>query len=165
MEIDSEGETLLSTWPTTTNHDGSILPSPTPNSLVNHSLTISERPDMGVGARGPLAPSCHHEPTPACIQDPASWQGQRLPSPISESEDGFPSSMNSFSDADMTFSISRTAPSSPAYRWQSSAHLHPRPGSVPKPRNKKPTFSMGFRADCEKCFRKVPGHYSHIIRP
>jgi hypothetical protein len=25
-------------------------------------------------------------------------------------------------------------------------------------------FSMGYRADCEKCQMKVPGHYSHIVR-
>lgn len=28
----------------------------------------------------------------------------------------------------------------------------------------KVSFSMGYRADCEKCRLKVPGHYSHIIR-
>lgn len=25
-------------------------------------------------------------------------------------------------------------------------------------------FSMGYRSDCDKCLRKVPGHYSHITR-
>ncbi|KAI4116994.1 MAG: hypothetical protein LQ345_002682 [Seirophora villosa] len=28
----------------------------------------------------------------------------------------------------------------------------------------KMTISMGFRADCEKCRMKVPGHYNHLIR-
>lgn len=28
----------------------------------------------------------------------------------------------------------------------------------------KISFSMGYRADCDKCRRRVPGHYSHIIR-
>jgi len=27
----------------------------------------------------------------------------------------------------------------------------------------KRSFSMGYRADCEKCRQKVPGHFSHII--
>ena len=27
----------------------------------------------------------------------------------------------------------------------------------------KITLSMGYRADCEKCKNKVPGHYSHFI--
>lgn len=25
------------------------------------------------------------------------------------------------------------------------------------------SFSMGYRADCDKCRLKVPGHFSHII--
>ena len=25
-----------------------------------------------------------------------------------------------------------------------------------------PAFSMGFRADCDKCVARVPGHYSHL---
>lgn len=28
----------------------------------------------------------------------------------------------------------------------------------------KISFTMGYRADCEKCRLKVPGHYSHIVR-
>ncbi|KAI9887951.1 MAG: hypothetical protein M1823_000208 [Watsoniomyces obsoletus] len=28
----------------------------------------------------------------------------------------------------------------------------------------KPMLVMGFRADCEKCKARVPGHYSHIVR-
>ncbi|KAI9827859.1 MAG: hypothetical protein M1832_004348 [Thelocarpon impressellum] len=28
----------------------------------------------------------------------------------------------------------------------------------------KPVLSMGYRADCEKCRARVPGHYSHVIR-
>lgn len=27
----------------------------------------------------------------------------------------------------------------------------------------KKTFSIGYRADCEKCQQKVPGHFNHII--
>ena len=27
----------------------------------------------------------------------------------------------------------------------------------------KPRATMGFRADCEKCVRRVPGHYMHIL--
>jgi hypothetical protein len=27
----------------------------------------------------------------------------------------------------------------------------------------KKSFSMGFRADCDKCRAKVPGHFNHII--
>ena len=28
----------------------------------------------------------------------------------------------------------------------------------------KVSFSMGYRADCEKCRTRVPGHYSHVIK-
>lgn len=28
----------------------------------------------------------------------------------------------------------------------------------------KTTLSMGYRADCEKCRTRVPGHYNHVIR-
>ncbi|KAI9042246.1 uncharacterized protein KD926_005746 [Aspergillus affinis] len=167
MEIDSGGNTFPSLWTASTNNDGAIQPSPIPNSLVNQSLIISERHDVSMGSQDSLSPVYHHEPNPEKAQDPASWQDQRLPSPVSESEDGLPSSMNSVSDVDMAYGISHTACSSPADRaslWQSSVHLHPRPNPVAKPRNKKATLSMGFRADCEKCHQKVPGHYSHIIR-
>ena len=34
----------------------------------------------------------------------------------------------------------------------------------PVPRGAKMTLSMGYRADCEKCRMKVPGHYNHVIR-
>ena len=28
----------------------------------------------------------------------------------------------------------------------------------------KAKLSMGYRADCEKCRARVPGHYNHVIR-
>ncbi|KAI9837161.1 MAG: hypothetical protein M1837_003122 [Sclerophora amabilis] len=28
----------------------------------------------------------------------------------------------------------------------------------------KPALAMGYRADCEKCRARVPGHYSHVMR-
>ncbi|OAX78970.1 hypothetical protein ACJ72_06718 [Emergomyces africanus] len=31
-------------------------------------------------------------------------------------------------------------------------------------RTSKISIAMGYRADCDKCQRRVPGHYSHIIR-
>lgn len=32
------------------------------------------------------------------------------------------------------------------------------------PMKGKMTISMGYRADCEKCRMRVPGHYNHLIR-
>lgn len=166
MEIDSGEESLPSAWTAAATHGNSIQPSPIPNTMINQSLTITERHDMDMRARESIGPARHQELSPENIHDPASWQDQRLPSPVSESEDGLPSSMNSVGDTDMAYNIAHSA-SSPAdgnSLWQSSTTLHPRSDHAAKPRNKKVTFSMGFRADCEKCHRKVPGHYSHIIR-
>lgn len=36
--------------------------------------------------------------------------------------------------------------------------------SITAPKREKISFSMGYRADCEKCQMRVPGHYSHIVR-
>lgn len=36
--------------------------------------------------------------------------------------------------------------------------------TVTASKREKISFSMGFRADCEKCQQRVPGHYSHIVR-
>lgn len=36
--------------------------------------------------------------------------------------------------------------------------------STPKQNRKKLSIAMGYRADCDKCQRRVPGHYSHIIQ-
>ncbi|KAH8698318.1 hypothetical protein BGW36DRAFT_294278 [Talaromyces proteolyticus] len=43
-------------------------------------------------------------------------------------------------------------------------HVEPVAEPAPAPRKGKIGFSMGYRADCEKCRMKIPGHYSHIVR-
>jgi hypothetical protein len=30
--------------------------------------------------------------------------------------------------------------------------------------SRKVAFSMGFRADCDKCRERVPGHYNHVLK-
>lgn len=43
------------------------------------------------------------------------------------------------------------------------AELMPSYGQVPKPPAKiSPKIAMGYRADCDKCRSRVPGHYIHI---
>lgn len=73
------------------------------------------------------------------------------------------------SDAEMSFLLGGSCSISPHYDHRPQ----PGPGAAPAPAppassassaSRKVTFSMGFRADCEKCQQKVPGHYSHIIR-
>ncbi|KAK2731748.1 hypothetical protein FQN57_003183 [Myotisia sp. PD_48] len=50
----------------------------------------------------------------------------------------------------------------PGETKQSEVGAHSSIPVTSKPR-KKATLAMGFRADCEKCQRRVPGHYSHIV--
>ncbi|KMP04528.1 hypothetical protein CIHG_07736 [Coccidioides immitis H538.4] len=45
-------------------------------------------------------------------------------------------------------------PARPAFNSSNRSQVQPLP---------KRTIAMGFRADCEKCRQRVPGHYSHII--
>ena len=94
---------------------------------------------------------------------------RRLPSPISEDEamesptivaggmldrldmgkegDGFPMNTNTTSNS------SRSKP------WPVGKR------SLGMEKKGKITLSMGYRADCDKCKNKVPGHYSHFIAP
>ena len=44
-----------------------------------------------------------------------------------------------------------------AFDGRSMAHKHEQPGTPGKV-----VLSMGFKADCEKCRSRVPGHYSHL---
>ncbi|KAL9023897.1 MAG: hypothetical protein Q9196_006895 [Gyalolechia fulgens] len=82
---------------------------------------------------------------------------RRLPSPISEDEamdapDGMDGMLGRL---DMG---PKTRPPSPRRtnpRWE---------GRPATPTKGKMTISMGYRADCDKCRMKVPGHYNHFVR-
>lgn len=57
--------------------------------------------------------------------------------------------------------IEHTTPSSTKKGHTRSRHtLNSWTQNVP---GMKKTFSIGYRADCEKCRQKVPGHFNHII--
>ena len=77
-------------------------------------------------------------------------RARRLPTPISEDE-----AMDSFDSPDED--MADTPPS----QIRQPARFPP-PSSQQSKRN-KPMFSMGFRADCEMCKNRVPGHYNHIF--
>lgn len=112
--------------------------------------------------------------------DNAWWYRRRLPSPISEDECSFSkSSKTSVSDAEMACATSQpvSPPSDgphhiidPIQQHESPFINHPGKAKQPRrtsnasPAKRKVMFSMGYRADCEKCRNKVPGHYSHITR-
>lgn len=66
--------------------------------------------------------------------------------------------------------------SMPALAQSTSAPATPSPGRSPghirsrhtlnnwtQQAGMKKTFSIGYRADCDKCINKVPGHFNHIV--
>ncbi|KAF7180487.1 hypothetical protein CNMCM7691_009778 [Aspergillus felis] len=179
-------------WPGSTPRTGSVQPSPIPHNLINQFLNISEQ-SKGFGisehnsaenpspqvmdqafveSRDKIGP--HEKPSTESSQGIFS-STQRLPSPISEDDNAISHGKCSMSDAEMTSGASRsTSPAlSPFQRdpsqWfgttesQQQATRSDCPNG-PLLNKKKVSFAMGFRADCDKCLRKVPGHYSHIIR-
>ncbi|TAQ90580.1 hypothetical protein B7494_g1116 [Chlorociboria aeruginascens] len=96
-------------------------------------------------------------------------RGRRLPSPISEGELS-PSSITDGLGV-MQMEIESPSPISPDretptkkghYRSKHSLRAWTGGSGEAMPGMKR-TFSMGYRADCEKCRLKIPGHYSHII--
>ncbi|KAB8238615.1 uncharacterized protein BDW43DRAFT_120266 [Aspergillus alliaceus] len=194
MDIDLDREMLHPVrgrtqcpWAANAPSNRDVQPSPIPHNLVNQSLTISERqaensayeyahPSMN--EQNP-ALSMYNQPSNDFI--PSCSGIQRLPSPVSEGEDTVASIKDTVSDdVEMAYNSSRPASFSSS-TWSGIEDRPPniqqdmpptdvgkdkQHGSAPKgvSNKKKISFSMGFRADCEKCRFKVPGHYSHIIR-
>ncbi|KAL9614923.1 MAG: hypothetical protein Q9167_000665 [Letrouitia subvulpina] len=80
---------------------------------------------------------------------------RRLPSPISEDEAmRSPSEMGGMLDQLDMGTSKLQIPFRTNRMW----------GSPVTSTKGKMTLSMGYRADCEKCRMKVPGHYNHFIR-
>ena len=81
---------------------------------------------------------------------------RRLPSPISEDEamDASDSMGGMLGRLDMGTKSSSPSPFKTNKMW----------GGGATPTRGKMTISMGYRADCDKCRMKVPGHYNHLIR-
>lgn len=99
-------------------------------------------------------------------------RGRRLPSPISEGETSPSTIVAGFEDMQMEVDHSmsqemeRETPTKKGHHrskhsvrtWMGTAEeVAPSSGVM------KRSFSMGYRADCEKCRQRVPGHFSHII--
>ena len=76
-------------------------------------------------------------------------RARRLPTPISEDE-----AMESFDIPDEDMMDAQ----SPRLR---QPQRFPMPSS-PAVKRSKPLFSMGYRADCDMCKNRVPGHYNHV---
>ncbi|MCJ1260492.1 hypothetical protein MMC22_000353 [Lobaria immixta] len=89
---------------------------------------------------------------------------RRLPSPISEDEDMV--SPMGMTEETMERPDVRTMPAHGISSWD---HLGRGTSDVTGPASLGPKagktmLSMGYRADCEKCRTRVPGHYNHVIQ-
>lgn len=95
-------------------------------------------------------------------------RGRDLPSPISEGEMSPSTITDGLSDMQMESveELERITPRKKGHsrskhslrNWDGFGGQMSNHGTAPKK-----TFSIGYRADCEKCRNKVPGHFSHII--
>ena len=92
---------------------------------------------------------------------------RRLPTPIDEDEDMESSTAMSGNLMDLHLSgPSRRGGIDYTYDPQifGSAENRSAYPSTPEAPQRKPSFSMGPRANCELCMRRIPGHSNHIIR-
>lgn len=99
-------------------------------------------------------------------------RGRRLPSPISEGENSPTMIVTSFEEMQMDVDHS-SQPEPETQTPTKKGHTRSKHslrawtglgGETGAPSGgMKRSFSMGYRADCDKCRMKVPGHFSHII--
>lgn len=92
---------------------------------------------------------------------------RRLPSPISEDENVVSSTgmtEEMMYRLDMRSTRSEREPFVGQFqRGKIWAPVAVGPGAVGAKAGKT-MLSMGYRSDCEKCQRRVPGHYNHVVR-
>ena len=142
----------LSPW--LTDPHGYSQPSPIPHALVTQSLKIST-PVISAGfEHAPLSfpeNQCanvnYTEATAPQPEHAAQAAKVRPPSPLSDEDMEMSSGHKTPSDVDMTFHSPNSSPTPPKLV------------DAPAPKRR---IAMGFRKDCEKCQRRVPGHYIHI---
>lgn len=95
-------------------------------------------------------------------------RGRRLPSPISEGETSPSVIVTGLGEMQMEvdhFSSQDLEKETPTKKGhtRSKHSLRTWTETATAGGGMKRSFSMGYRADCEKCRMKVPGHFSHII--
>lgn len=163
----------LSSWPGSARSNASLQPSPIPRSLVNHSLNITT-PTPGDLSASVLPPpaagsvSGQHMDLSSSLdtegRHDAWWDRRRLPTPISEDEGSSGKCSKAISKESSGEMVRNTYYAAPPWDPFRAVDPHPpHPARTPSTK-KKVGFSMGYRADCDKCRLKVPGHYSHIDR-
>lgn len=92
------------------------------------------------------------------------WRKRELPSPISDHDSAMVSPMGETYGMMGRLHVGGVGVRPPSNRVSDSVNsmFLRRPESQAVDRPSK--LVMGYRADCEKCRQKVPGHYSHIVR-
>lgn len=95
-------------------------------------------------------------------------RGRRLPSPISEGEMSPSVLADGLEDMQMEVDRSSSQQTPTKKGHQRSKHSVRQWSGMggdlqSAGQGMKRSFSMGYRADCEKCRNQVPGHFSHII--
>ena len=141
----------------------SLLPCQVDSLTVHDSLTGGRLPtpiyghfQQSMDAKADIVPG-DVQPTESLDKDyETHMRARRLPTPISEDE-----AMDVFGSLHPDHSSE--TPDIPYHRLRQPARFAP-PLPYQSPRRSKPLFSMGFRADCEMCRNRVPGHYNHIFR-
>ncbi|KAL3478237.1 hypothetical protein BJX99DRAFT_109743 [Aspergillus californicus] len=170
MDIDSSGDGISMDDNCNTPRLLSAPPTSTCQSInTGHYATTFPKSTV-VDLRGSPAPP--H----ALSQDTRWWHSPRLPSPVSDNGDAMTRNKDAPADTEMTYDLgpSDSIPSaSLSVVDAEAADMRKRLSSLDLPDQEnagppfKPTkklaFSMGYRADCDKCQRRIPGHYSHII--
>ena len=93
------------------------------------------------------------------------WRRRDLPSPASDHDNGHPM-MSPIGETDGLMGRLNVGTGTRAPDSSSADSIHPmfshREDNHQTGRSSR--LVMGYRADCDKCRQKVPGHYSHIVR-
>lgn len=132
-----------------------------PTPIYGHFHQSAQRPQMDT------LPDTATESTPPRSEKDMEYdqylRSRRLPSPISEDEAmDFPSAPEN-SPLETSAPIETYPSHTPPHGLRTPARLA-QPLTGQSPPKGKIMFAMGFRADCEMCRNRVPGHSNHIFR-
>ena len=115
-----------------------------------------DAPDIGCG---PTSSQSERE-----VDHESQLRRRRLPTPISEDEAmDSPTTMTGDKLDRLDIGTENYEPRSPLERHRNNNTPAAGEGTASS-KGRKTTLSMGYRADCEKCRTRVPGHYNHVIR-
>ena len=135
---------LLDRQPT---QDCGRIPTPIYGHFDNVNLNAESAEDAS-------APSTLLSPMIKEEDESAWWHRRRLPSPVDASDDLVDHEDHNRNGIDPSAAASSILEGGPV-----------QPDGPPCQLGNRRTarLIMGYRADCDKCIRRVPGHYSHIV--